>query len=153
MALTKIRDAALPADSVLQIVSAELAKDDTANTTSTSYVDTGLSATITPSATGNKIKVTVVSNIRGKAASGQDLDWYQRLLVGATELDEVRMKGDNMGKLGDTIYVPISLVQSYIYTTTSTSAITFKTQVKAAASGEVRYRENDTFIILEEIAQ
>lgn len=153
MALTKIRDAALPADSVLQIVSAELAKDGTVNTTSTSYVDTGLSATITPSITGNKIKITVVANIRGKATSGQDLDWYQRLLVGATELDEVRMKGDNMGKLGDTIYVPISLVQSYIYTTTSTDAITFKTQVKAAASGEVRYRENDTFIILEEIAQ
>tara|TARA_E500000318_G_C3443231_1_gene165835 strand:- start:186 stop:644 length:459 start_codon:yes stop_codon:yes gene_type:complete len=144
--------AALINTSILQVVSAELAGDTGAATTSTSYVDTGLTASITPSATGNKIKVTVVHNNKHQAASGQDLDCYYQLLVGATVLDEVRHQGDNLGKLGDTASHPFSHVQTYIYTTTSTSALTFKTQVKVASSSTLRYKWNDAFITLEEIS-
>jgi hypothetical protein len=136
----------------LQIISAELTADTGAATTSTSYVDTGLSASITPTTTGNKIKVTVVHNNKHQAASGQDLDCYYQLLVGATVLDEVRHQGDNLGKLGDTASHPFSHVQTYIYTAPSTSALTFKTQVKVASSSTLRYKWNDAFIILEEIS-
>jgi len=144
--------AALINTSILQVVSAELAGDTGAATTSTSYVDTGLTASITPSATGNKIKVTVVHNNKHQAASGQDLDVYYQLLVGATVLDEVRHQGDNLGKLGDTASHPFSHVQTYIYTAPSTSALTFKTQVKVASSSTLRYKWNDAFITLEEIS-
>ena len=144
--------AALINTSILQVVSAELAGDTSAATTSTSYVDTGLTASITPSATGNKIKVTVVHNNKHQAASGQDLDVYYQLLVGATVLDEVRHQGDNLGKLGDTASHPFSHVQTYIYTAPSTSALTFKTQVKVASSSTLRYKFNDAFITLEEIS-
>ena len=144
--------AALINTSILQVVSAELAGDTGAATTSTSYVDTGLTASITPSATGNKIKVTVVHNNKHQAASGQDLDCYYQLLVGATVLDEVRHQGDNLGKLGDTASHPFSHVQTYIYTAPSTSALTFKTQVKVASSSTLRYKWNDAFITLEEIS-
>lgn len=137
---------------ILQVVTAELAKNTATTTTSTSYVDTGLSASITPSATGNKIKVTVVHNNKHQAASGQDLDCYYQLLVGSTSLDEVRHQGDNLGKLGDTAAYPFTHVQTYVYTTTGTSAITFKTQVKVGSSSTLRYKFNDAFIILEEIS-
>lgn len=136
----------------LQIISAELAADTGAATTSTSYVDTGLSASITPTNTGNKIKVTVVHNNKHQAALGQDLDCYYQLLVGATVLDEVRHQGDNLGKLGDTAAYPFSHTQTYIYTAPSTSALTFKTQVKVGSSSTLRYKWNDAFIILEEIS-
>lgn len=53
-----ITDALLPADSVLQIVNEEFTTTNV-TTTSTSFVDTGLEATITPSATTSKILVLV----------------------------------------------------------------------------------------------
>jgi len=138
-------------DLIIQVVSAELAKSTGTSTTSTSYIDTGLTASITPATTGNKIKVTVVHNNRHQAASGQDLQYYYQLLVGATVLDEVFAAGDNLGKLGDTAVYPFSHVQTYIYTAPSTATLTFKTQVKVAASTTAYYRYNDAFIILEEI--
>ena len=56
MALTKIGDAGMPAGAVLQVKQTE--KTDTFTTTSTSFVDiTGLSVTITPSSSSNKILV------------------------------------------------------------------------------------------------
>ncbi len=157
MALTKITGdglatSGLPAGTVLQIVSAELAKNTGTSTTSTSYIDTGLTASITPTTTGNKIKVTVVHNNRHQAASGQDLQYYYQLLVGATVLDEVFAAGDNLGKLGDTAIYPFSHIQTYVYTAPSTAALTFKTQVKVASSTTAYYKYNDAFIILEEIA-
>jgi len=157
MALTKITGdglatSGLPAGTVLQIVSAELAKNTGTLTTSTSYIDTGLTASITPTTTGNKIKVTVVHNNRHQAVSGQDLKYYYQLLVGATVLDEVFAAGDNLGKLGDTAIYPFSHIQTYVYTAPSTAALTFKTQVKVASSTIAFYRYNDAFIILEEIA-
>jgi hypothetical protein len=140
------------AGKLLQVVSAELAKSTGTSTTSTSYIDTGLTASITPATTGNKIKVTVVHNNRHQAASGQDLQYYYQLLVGATVLDEVFAAGDNLGKLGDTAIYPFSHIQTYVYTAPSTATLTFKTQVKVAASTTAYYRYNDAFIILEEIA-
>lgn len=63
MALTKIRDAGLPAGSVLQVQSAT--KLDTFSTTSLLADITGLSVTITPASTSSKILVMVQCMITG----------------------------------------------------------------------------------------
>lgn len=64
MALTKIRDAGLPAGSVLQIVSAT--KTDKQSTTSSTAVDiTGLSVSITPTSASSKILVQCDVNCGG----------------------------------------------------------------------------------------
>ena len=67
MSISKIADAgvsltsaALPAGSVLQVVSATYATPSV--TSSTSYVDTGLTASITPSSSSSKILVIVSQN-------------------------------------------------------------------------------------------
>ena len=151
MALTRINNQALlgATGSIIQVVSAELAKDTSATTTSTSYIDTGLSASITPKASGNKIKITVAHNQRVQAGSNNDLQVFFKLLVGSTELDAVEHRGDNLGKLGDTAYHPFTHFQTYIYTTTDTSTLTFKTQVKIGSSSVAYYKYNDCFIILD----
>ena len=55
MALTKIRDAGLPAGSVLQVVNATLTS--AASTTSSTFQNTSLTASITPSSTSSKILI------------------------------------------------------------------------------------------------
>jgi hypothetical protein len=66
MALTKVQDgglnltdAGMPAGSVLQVVSTVITND--VNTSTTSFVSTGLSASITPSSTSNKVFVIASS--------------------------------------------------------------------------------------------
>ena len=74
--------ARLPAGSVLQVVSAT--KTDVFTTSSTSYVDvTGWTASITPSATANKILVTVTGCTSNSAANSFA---YLSLLRGSTEI-------------------------------------------------------------------
>ena len=50
-----LTDADLPNGSVVQVVYAGDQPSSTLTTTSTSYVDTGISATITPSSSSNKV--------------------------------------------------------------------------------------------------
>ena len=64
MALTKIADGGMPAGSVLQVVQG--LKTDSASTTSTSFTNTGLSASITPSSTSSKILI-IVNTVIGQS--------------------------------------------------------------------------------------
>jgi hypothetical protein len=57
--LSGLASASMPTGSVLQVVQGTL--QDEADTTSGSYVSTGLTATITPSSTSNKILVSFVA--------------------------------------------------------------------------------------------
>ena len=75
MALTKVQDgglnltdAGMPAGSVLQVIVGTLSSSTT--TTSTSLVDTGLTASITPSSSSNKI--LVLATITGAGVANGD---------------------------------------------------------------------------------
>ena len=65
MALTTLNHAAMPSGSVLQVVQGTISSTSTA---STSFTTTGLTATITPKSTNNKILVSV------KAIGSADAD-------------------------------------------------------------------------------
>tara|TARA_Y100000356_G_scaffold75071_1_gene62050 strand:- start:39 stop:620 length:582 start_codon:yes stop_codon:yes gene_type:complete len=123
---------------VLQVVSQNLTTQ--MSTSSTSYVDTGLTASITPSATTSKILVTLCI---ATAISG-DHNGYLRLLRDSTEI--------NSGSGGDTNsmfgingnstafrYSPVMYNSNFLDTPSTTSATTYKVQVRAHSGSYTMY--------------
>ena len=131
---------------VLQVVSQNLTAQ--MSTSSTSYVDSGLTASITPSATTSKVLITL--NI-AVAISG-DHNGYLRLLRDSTEI--------NSGSGGDTNslfglngnstafrYAPNMQSCNFLDTPSTTSATTYKVQVRAHSGSYTMYinrRNTDT---------
>lgn len=118
--------------SILQVVST--VKTDTFSTTSTSYVDiTGMSATVTPSNSGNKILVIV--DIKG---------WTQNSQIGAIQLlrnSSTIYIGDAAGSRAQVsiagLYAngsPTNVLGTgmlcYLDSPSTTSAVTYKLQTK-----------------------
>ena len=138
---------------VLQFVHADMARDGgTASTTSTTYIDVGLSANITPSAIGNKILVLVTYNPRNKAPPGQDGLMTVKLLRDTTDVQELVLQDDNAGKLGDVVFLSQEITWNESFTATSTAQLTFKLQVKMGASNTGYYKYNGGNITLMEVA-
>ena len=91
------------------------------NTTSTSYVDTGLSASITPSSTSSKI-LALVSQ-QGFKAGISDAYHYQ-ILRDSTQVAYTRVQIQTTSQSSAGIYL------HKLDSPSTTSAITYKTQVK-----------------------
>jgi hypothetical protein len=161
-----IAGARLPAGSVLQVVSVGYSSN--ASTTSTSYADTGLSATITPSSASNKILVIVSQGVNavGGAAVGYG---YQtsagvQLLRGATVLiTPASNSGGKYSAAFGTGTAPITgnivlwniVSMNYLDSPATTSPQTYKTQFAVGVSGITAYANDDaggSYITLMEIA-
>ena len=82
MALTKVRDAVMPAGAVLQVVSDTLTT--AASTNSTTYSDTGLSVSITPISSSSKF--VIMTNL-GILSTGLNNAILLRLLRDSTEIN------------------------------------------------------------------
>lgn len=157
-----IAAARLPAGSVLQVVSASIGSRTTS--TSTTYADTGLSASITPSSTNNKILVLVSQGINavGGAAVGygNQTNAGVQLLRGATVL--IVPTSDSGGKysLGvaatGTLALWAIVNMNYLDSPATVSPQTYKTQFAMGTSGMSTVYANDyaggSFITLMEIA-
>ena len=122
--------------------------------TSTSFQDTNLSATITPSATSSKILVLINHSTLSWAPGA--IPWgYIQLLRDSTVLTNrsLGMKAYLHGDSNNYVAAPISFV--FLDSPSSTSAITYKTQGKYAGSGsgqiEVGYQNLMQHIVLMEI--
>ena len=115
---------------ILQVVHQNLTTQ--MSTTSTSYVDTGLTASITPNATTSK--VLIILSIA--AIINADHNGYLRLLRDSTEI--------NSGSGGDTNsmfgingnstafrYAPVMHTSNFYDTPSTTSATTYKVQVRS----------------------
>jgi len=117
-----------PVSKVLQVVSTT--KTDTFSTTSGSFVDvTGLTASITPSSTSNKILVTV--SITGGNDSGTVV--FYRLRRDSTDIDigdasssRVRSSGGTWTSNSGT---PTSITMTHLDSPATTSAITYGVQI------------------------
>ena len=126
---------ALPAGvggKVLQVVSTN--KTSLFSTTSTSYVDvTGLSVSITPSSTSNKIFIITTPSINvSDEASNFYLDSYVYLLRNSTGIAESR-GAVNTGNTSLADNFQNSCI-SYLDTPNTTSSITYKIQTKCSSS-------------------
>ena len=121
------------------------------HTTSASYVDTDITLAITPSATSSKI-LAIAS-----------LNWYSNwnsanagainLVRTSTQLmaQKFRLQG---GGLGNSIYINGSMILTYLDSPSTTSATTYKCQLKGIDSTIVRTNEDgySSSITLMEIA-
>jgi len=157
-----IAAARLPAGSVLQVVSASIGSQTTS--TSTTYADTGLTASITPSSASNKILVLVSQGINAVGAAavgyGNQTNAGVQLLRGATVL--IVPGSDSGGKYSMGVAATGTLAlwaivgMNYLDSPATTSSTTYKTQFAKGTSGMGAVYANDgaggSFITLMEIA-
>jgi hypothetical protein len=113
---------------VLQVVSTN--KTDTFTTTSTSYVDiTGLSASITPSASTNKVLIIVTLSVGDDPANTTSVS---RLMRDATAIDVGDAAGSRIQASGTSkaVSTATQATQSYVFldSPATTSATTYKVQ-------------------------
>ena len=120
----------LPAGSVLQVVSATYA-NGVSNTTTT-YADTGLTATITPTRNTSKILVLICHAENSKTGTSAGL--RSQLLRGATVLTSLTEdSGYVSGGISQSYF---SFSGSYYDSPATTSATTYKTQFKGTGAGQ-----------------
>jgi hypothetical protein len=114
----------LPAGSVLQVVNVQYGTE--ATTTSTSYVDTGLSASITPTSASSKILVIVNQTI-SPITSGSNTFASVRLMRGGSQIcEDARVNG-----IGQFVHTTPNA--SVLDSPATTSSVTYKTQFLTGA--------------------
>jgi hypothetical protein len=121
---------------VLQVVS--VTKSDTFSTSSTSYVDiTGLSTSITPSSTSNKILMNVSIGRAGmnNTISGGFQFVRNSTAIGIGDTSSSRGRGTfAMGHIGNGSAHGYASAMSFLDSPNTTSSTTYKCQVKAQTS-------------------
>ncbi len=149
MAITKIGAGGFPSGTIIQTVSAELENDNV--TSSTSYVDTGLTANITPSSTSNKIIVTICIPMNAHH-DNTDVQVEYKVLRDSTKLVE-SVFGDHSGN-GTRSDLWTTAHFAYVDSPSSTSSLTYKVQHKAFNSDIVStasHQNDKCTIILQEL--
>ena len=165
MALTKINNntlsavttlpAAIATGKVLQVVQGS--NTTSMESTSTSFADGGLSASITPSATSSKVLVMVNQSAKLKRDSGEYAGGAIKILRGSTTLIggpngyEFFLQVANGTLIDNHLRVPLEILDS----PSSTSSLTYKIQVRSfESSSRVFLQPNsiESIITLMEIA-
>jgi hypothetical protein len=123
---------------VLQVVFASYATETTS--TSSTYADTGLTATITPSSATSKILCIVTQQGVRKNLTNTSNDVKIKLLRGATDILKM---GDANAATGTALNLNIGSVSAtYLDTPATTSATTYKTQFASTNNGSAVYVQN-----------
>tara|TARA_B110000305_G_scaffold238592_1_gene304351 strand:+ start:818 stop:1438 length:621 start_codon:yes stop_codon:yes gene_type:complete len=157
VATAKIADGAvtsakLSAGKVLQVVSATIST--TASSTAASYADTGLTASITPSSTSNKILVLIQQN--GVAKQSANTAVNIKILRDSTEIGGTDA-GKNIGYTSSTAhnFIGNGFSCSVLDAPSSTSALTYKTQflnTNGSGTAYVQVDNGTSYITLMEIS-
>ncbi len=136
---------------VLQVVNAHTGTDTSSN--SNTYTDTGLTASITPSSSSNKILVLIQQTCSKTGAN----TWVNiRVYRDSTEIGGA-VAGRDIGYNGasSAMYLGSSFCNSFLDTPSSSSALVYKTQFNnGAGSGTVRVQHSSgqSYMTLMEIA-
>ena len=148
MPLSKIESAGLGAGTVLQVVQASYSTPTT--TSSASYVDTGLSASITPKFSTSKILVMVHHTSCYKETNNTNLKL--QLVRGSTVIALVEQAGGYTANSTENNFGSCSL--AYLDSPATTSSTTYKTQMRADNGATVGVQRNSSVssITLLEIA-
>jgi hypothetical protein len=151
-------DASAPSGSVIQVVSVMNTTYQTSS--SSTYADTGLSASITPTSASNRVLVLCSLNGLGKANnSNTDAGANYRLVDGSNNV--LASLGNGLGWNSSTTYnATCSLSTSYLHSPNTTSSFTYKVQFAshnnrsngAAFNWYDTVQETRSFITLLEIA-
>jgi hypothetical protein len=127
---------------VLQVVQGTLTS--TFTTTSGSMVDTGLTASITPSSATSKIYVTYSANtactVTGSSANNYAL---LRLMADATQVQGLSFGYYALASSSSPeMYIPTAL--SYLHSPATTSSVTYKIQMRVASATTARMNASST---------
>lgn len=136
---------------VLQVINASTVTQVQNNTTT--YADTGLTATITPQSATSKILVLINHNGNYKATGDAGSAMNLKLMRGATDISFPGLEVGFNGINGEVILGSISA--SFLDTPATTSAVTYKTQFANrvnAASVRVQLLAAMSTMILMEIS-
>jgi hypothetical protein len=142
-------DALRGAFRVLQVVTGTTTTE-VSNSTST-YADSGLSASITPQSNTSKILVITTQDV-GKDFGNAENRVQMRIMRGATQVQD---SGSLMCYTGSAIFNIISQSFHYLDSPATTSAVTYKTQIRNpnnTASAKAQYGGGTGVIILMEIS-
>ena len=142
-----VQNAALPTGSVLQVVNGKTSTG-IINSSNSTYVDSGLTATITPKFSTSKILILIGQN--GVNSNSANTGVILRLLRDGTQISSF---GQYIG-YGLTQFVSGNPL-SYLDSPASTSAITYKTQFKLGTGSGISYTQDngsESTITLMEIA-
>ena len=127
--LSGMTGASMPTGSVLQVVSAT--KTDAFGTTSSSFVDTGITASITPTSSSSKIYVTVQSSF----SNAEGYVGFVKLLRGSTDINigDAYSSANRcaVGSRGMHANETVPYTINYVDSPSTTSATTYKVQVKS----------------------
>ena len=116
---------------VVQVVQSTFATET--STTSSSYSDTGLSASITPRSTSSKILVVVSLGSSGVSnSSGADARGRYAIIRGSTNIHTVDVRAYDYGNSGSISFTPGCI--TFLDSPSTTSATTYKLQQKAVAA-------------------
>jgi hypothetical protein len=127
----------LPTGSVLQVVNAVYGTGSAGVTTSASFVDTGLTASITPSSSTSKILVTF--NLSGIAKNGGNTAMGVQLVRGSTAI--LGLNGI-AGYEGTTGYNGVGDIgTTYLDSPATTSSTTYKVQALTFNAGSVYWNQ------------
>ena len=137
----------------LQVVSATDGNTSSSlvQTTSTSYIATGLTKTITPSSTSSKIRIDA-SFLTDVDTTGANI--YFTVKRGSTSLGGAANDANTgMALVNNTRFLS-GLSFSYLDSPSTTSATTYELYIKSSSGGTVRYRPDESMssLILTEIA-
>jgi hypothetical protein len=120
----------IPTGSVLQVV--QTSYSTATSTTSGSFTDSGLSASITPSSATNKILVLVNQQIRSNKSGANDTGYGFRLVRDSTAIlsrDDSATAAYYLGTSNADIRFPNNI--TYLDSPSTTSSVTYKTQMNS----------------------
>jgi hypothetical protein len=133
---------------VLQVVQGSYSTGS--SSTSASYVDTGLSASITPSSTSSKILVLVTQSVF-IAGSSQGQGAVLGIFRDSTLVwESINQAVQSYDQGGSGVEVGASIGLNYLDSPSTTSTLTYKTRVYRSGGAETRWRAGT--ITLVEIA-
>jgi hypothetical protein len=139
--LTNGTNTNFPAGSVLQVVQTNYSTPT--STTSGTFTDSGLNASITPSSATNKILVLVNQQIRSNKSGANDTGYGFRLVRDSTAIfsrDDSSTASFYLGTSNADIRFANNI--TYLDSPATTSAITYKTQINSFNTSTVAAQHN-----------
>jgi hypothetical protein len=126
---------------VLQVVQATTTTN--AATNGSTYIDSNLSATITPSSATSKILIHTYQCVVVSRVSTSDAGGYLNLVRGSTD---ILPQTTQTVYYGNDNYLAVPVSQNYLDSPATTSATTYKTQIKSASTSHTVTVQNSSQI-------
>lgn len=132
--LTAVTSSGIPirSGSVLQVVQGTVAAQVVLS--STSFVDTGVTATITPSSTASKILVITQHGWTHYQTGNVPITFYLNVLRGSTSIGSKALGQGGAASSTNYFYGALDGTLHILDSPTTTSAVTYKTQVRAGST-------------------